>query len=158
MLPIIGVDILAGIKKVIATLGITLSLIITLVLFYEGIPFLNWWPVNQTPIVGWLIQGEIDRRLESKIQVAVTKERDAWLLALNKAGKERDKIVENKNKEIQLIISKSNQEKIILEYEHELHITSLEEAIKREQDEPSNENTCNILNSPIPDSVFRNIH
>ena len=39
-----------------------LALIAT-VLFYEGVFFLNWWPLNQIPYAGPVIEGEVSRRI-----------------------------------------------------------------------------------------------
>lgn len=135
-------------------LGTTLTIVIGLVLFYEGVPFLNFWPVNQVPLVGWFIEGEIDRRLEYKIQLAVSKEREAWRQALEKAKRERDTIVQEKNKQIREVINQGIKEVNKVELEHEQIINNLEKSIE----EANNEDTCNILNSPVPDSVFRNIN
>lgn len=33
--------------------------------FYEGVFFLNFWPVNQIPYAGWVFEGEISRRIEA---------------------------------------------------------------------------------------------
>lgn len=158
MISTIGVEIIDRVRIGVSKIGITFTLLIALFLFYEGIPFLNWWPINQAPIVGWLVQGEIDRRLDGAVERAVNREREAWRLALDKAKQERDKIVQDKNREIQTIINKGNIEKNNLEEKFNEEVNLLEEAIKEEKRKSDETGSTNILDGVIPDSVYRNIN
>jgi hypothetical protein len=151
MISIIGYKIF----KTISNLGLTLTLIIGLILFYEGIPFLNWWPVNQAPLVGWFIQGEIDRRLDYAIEKATNKERQAWQKSLEEAKQKRDNIIKDKNKQIEEIISNNITKENNIKIQQELDNVLLESTIDKENE--SDKDTNNILNSIIPDSVYKTI-
>jgi len=70
--------ILLWIKKrvfqIISVLGVTGCCVLGTIAFYEGIPVLGWWPFNKIPVVGYLADGEIDRRIaevERKRELAI---------------------------------------------------------------------------------------
>jgi hypothetical protein len=53
------------ITDIIRRLGVLLAAILLVVVFYEGVPIIRGIPfIGHVPVLGWIIQGEIGRRLE----------------------------------------------------------------------------------------------
>lgn len=146
------------ISKVVATLGITLCLFGGTILFYEGVPFLNWRPANKIPVYGWLVEGEINRRAESMIEAAVLEERALWEEAMRKALEEHNNIVEQKNSTIRTITEEGLRAEEALRDQHSEIVDMLNKSIELSNQENSDETSSpNPLRLRIPSSVYDNI-
>lgn len=55
-------DLAKGFFKMFGIPGLIVAGVIA---FYEGIFFLNFWPINNIPYIGKVIEGEISRRIEA---------------------------------------------------------------------------------------------
>jgi len=146
------------ITKGVSKLGMTLCLFLGTLLFYEGVPFLNWWPVNVVPGVSWVVTGEVHRRSVTIAQKAVLGERKLWEVALEEATMERNQIVEEKNRVIAEIEKQGLEEDKVLDTEQEALTGDLSLAIERCTEEQESEDTdCNTLDNDIPDGVYEYI-
>lgn len=73
-------------KSIFDLIGIRGCIIVGLIVFYEGIFFMNFWPVNTFPYAGKIIEGEISRRID----VAVSGERGDWEKRIRDKERQRD--------------------------------------------------------------------
>jgi len=154
----IGALIGSKISKVVATLGVTLCLFGGTILFYEGVPFLNWWPANKIPVYGWLVEGEINRRAKPMIEAAVLEERALWELEMQKALDEYNQVVEEKNDTIRTITEEGLRAEEVLRQQHSEIVNMLNKSIDLSNQETSDEDlTSNPLRMRIPSSVYDNI-
>jgi hypothetical protein len=142
------------ITKAIASIGIPIVIFGSIILFYEGVPFLNWWPANKIPLYGWVVEGEVNRRA-----VDITlKERNLWEEQRIIAIEERDLIIKSKTDTINQItkdsLAKQKQER----RQYKETLSTLSRTIAASIQEQDNDKTkCNILTGTIPERVYESI-
>lgn len=155
-----SISVLIGnkISKVVATLGVTLCLFGGTVLFYEGIPFLNWWPANKIPVYGWLVEGEINRRADPMINAAVLKERSLWEAEMQRTLEAHNQVINDKNSTIRTITEEGLRAEEVLREQHNEIVYMLNKSIEQSNQEIPDENSSpNPLRMRIPSSVYDHI-
>lgn len=144
--------------KLVSSLGITLVLVLSTILFYEGIPFLNWWPLNKVPAIGWLVEGEVNRHSKVVVETAVEGERKIWVEMARRSLDEYNKVIEQKNFAITNITRQGLVTEQLMRDEHAEIVGKLNQAITSSGQEKENETTINPLQLRIPPSVYDSIN
>ena len=149
---------ISKVSKLVATLGTTFCLFIGTVLFYEGVPFLNWWPLNKIPVYGWFVEGEINRRSESIVELSIIEERAIWSKSVRESLKKHNLVIDQKNSKIRSITEAGLSLEETLSQQHDAILDTLGNHIKLSNQESTNE-IChpNPLQLRIPSSVYDSI-
>jgi len=142
-----------AVRSFLKTLPVWVFLMAGIVVFYEGLPFLNFSPINKIPYIGTVLVGEVDRR--------VAENEDKWRQRIKDAKIVQDNIEQQAKIDIDNKAAAFRAQRDLLIQQQNLNKDLLNRIIdsesQKEGEIDENGKGVNPLNQFVPPSILHNL-